>query len=138
MLFKMVNIKWEGNIDTITLENLYVSVNNRVADFDLPKTYEMYESRAIEHIARYLPAIEQYTGDQEWFENQLPLQSVPELIGEARGVLTHCIEQMQELLLALPKTNNWKHKAMVNMAKWQIQRAAETVQKMHFANYHRI
>ena len=140
MLFKMVDLKWEDKTQRIKLDTLYISVNTRtrVDNLDQAKMYDACESTAVEYIARYLPEIEQYASDKEWFEHQLPLQSLPELIGEARGVITHCIEQMQELLLTLPESTDWKQKSLVKMTKWQIERAAETVRKMHFANYHKI
>ena len=138
MLFKMVDLKWQENTYTITLDTLYVNVHPKIDNLDHTKTYDACESTAVEYIARYLPDVEQYASDKTWFENQLPLQPVPELIGEARGIITHCIEQMQELLLCLPKSHDRKQISLVKMTKWQIERAAETVQKMHFANYHKI
>lgn len=138
MLFKMVNLKWEDKTQRIKLDTLYVNVNTRVDNLDKAKTYAACESTAVEYIARYLPEIEQYASDKEWFEHQLPLQPLPELIGEARGIIAHCIEQMQELLLTLPESTDWKQESVVKMTKWQIERAAETVRKLHFGNYYKV
>jgi hypothetical protein len=140
MLFKMVDLKWEDKTQRIKLDTLYISVNTRtrVDNLDQAKMYDACESTAVEYIARYLPEIEQYASDKEWFEHQLPLQPLPELIGEARGVITHCIEQMQELLLTLPESTDWKQESLVKMTKWQIERAAETVRKLHFGNYYKV
>jgi len=135
VLFKMTNLKWEDKTHRIKLDTLYIDVNTHIDKANAAKNYDACESTAVEYIARYLPEVEQYASDREWFEQQLPLQSLPELIGEARGVLTHCIEQMQELLLSLPESTDRQQQRLVNMTNWQIERAAKTVQKMHFPNY---
>jgi len=131
----MTNLKWEDKTHRIKLDTLYIDVNTHIDKANAAKNYDACESTAVEYIARYLPEVEQYASDREWFEQQLPLQSLPELIGEARGVLTHCIEQMQELLLSLPESTDRQQQRLVNMTNWQIERAAKTVQKMHFPNY---
>jgi hypothetical protein len=131
----MTNLKWEDKTHRIKLDTLYIDVNTHIDKANAAKNYDACESTAVEYIARYLPEVEQYASDREWFEQQLPLQSLPELIGEARGVLTHCIEQMQELLLSLPESTDRQQQRLVSMTNWQIERAAKTVQKMHFPNY---
>ena len=125
MLFRVYNIKWRDGITTVTPDEMYIPVWD--------KNYDDAAESAKKHMAVWVRNAVEWTEDRSYWDLRLMEEyGIPGILGSTSANLTHCVQQMQELLLLIDATDE-KNKHVIRMTHIIIKTTADLLKKVQNA-----
>ena len=126
MLFRVHNVKWRDGITTVTPNEMYIPVWD--------KNYDDAAKSANKYMAVCVKDAVEWTEDRPYWNLRLTEEyGIPGILGSSMSTLTHCVGQMQELLLKIDATEE-KNKHVIMMAHIMIKTTAELFKKVQDAS----
>jgi len=126
MLFRVYNIKWRDGITTVTPTEMYIPVWD--------KNYDDAAESAKKYMAVWVRNAMEWTEDREYWDLRVTEPyGINGILGHSMTTLTHCVEQMQELLLRIDATDK-ANAHVIRMTHFQINATAELFKKVQHAS----
>ena len=125
MLFRVYNIKWRDGITTVTPDEMYIPVWD--------KNYDDAAESAKKYMAVWVRNAMEWTEDRPYWDLKLTEEyGIPGILGSTNATLTHCVQQMQELLLLIDAKDE-KNKHVIRMTHIIIETTAKLFKKVQNA-----